>query len=309
MVIPDYQSVMLPLLKYAGDGKEHRIRDAVEKLAEEFRLSEEERKELLPSGQQAVFKNRVGWASTYLKKAGLLNSGKKGYFSITQRGLDILKESPASIDVNFLKRYGEFNEFYNGDKQTPIDKSGILSIECIERNEDLDPEEFLEIAYQKLHIELVSEILSTIKKCSPTFFESLVVDVLTKMGYGGSRADAGKAVGKSHDGGIDGIIKEDRLGLDVIYIQAKRWEGTVTRPEIQKFAGALIGKKAKKGVFITTSNFSREAIEYAELTGNIVLVDGEMLSRLMIEYDVGVSKVKSYDVKKMDTDYFEDGAI
>lgn len=309
MVIPDYQSLMLPLLKYAGDGKEHRIRDAVEKLAEEFRLSEEERKELLPSGQQAVFKNRVGWASTYLKKAELLNSGKKGHFSITQRGLNILKENRSSIDVNFLKRYGEFNKFYNGDKQIEIDKPGIFSIECMEKKEELDPEEFLEIAYQKLHKELVSELLSTIKKCAPTFFEAIVVDVLTKMGYGGSRTDAGKAVGKSHDGGIDGIIKEDRLGLDVIYIQAKRWEGTVTRPEIQKFAGALIGKKAKKGVFITTSNFSKEAIEYADLTGNIVLIDGEMLARLMIEYDVGVSKVKSYDVKKMDTDYFEDAII
>ncbi|MDQ1276270.1 MAG: restriction system protein [Euryarchaeota archaeon] len=148
-----------------------------------------------------------------------------------------------------------------------------------------------------------------IKKCKASFFESLVVDVLTKMGYGGSRADAGKAVGKSHDGGIDGIIKEDRLGLDVIYIQAKRWEDTVTRPEIQKFAGALIGKKAKKGVFITTSNFSKEAIEYANFTGNIVLIEGKMLAGLMIEYNVGVSKVKSYEVKKMDTDYFEDGAI
>lgn len=309
MAVPDYQSLMLPLLKYAGDRKEHRIRDAVEELAEEFRLSEEERKELLPSGQQAVFTNRVGWARTYLKKAGLLNSGRKGYFSITQRGLDILKENPASIDVNFLKRYEEFNEFYNGDKQIIIDKPNILRVECIKRKEDLNPEEFLEIAYQKLHTELISEILSTIKKCSPIFFESLVVDVLTKMGYGGSRADAGKAVGRSHDGGIDGIIKEDRLGLDVIYIQAKRWEGTVPRSEIQKFAGALIGKKAKKGVFITTSTFSKESIDYAELTGNIVLIDGEMLSRLMIEYDVGVSKVKSYDVKKIDTDYFDDGLI
>jgi restriction system protein len=303
MVIPDYQSVMLPLLKYARDGKEHRIRDAVEKLAEEFRLSEEERNELLPSGQQAVFKNRVGWASTYLKKAGLLDSGKKGYFSITRRGLDALRENPLSIDVNFLKRYEEFNEFRNQGKQIEI-------IDLDKREpENLDPKETLEIAYQKLHNELVSEILSIIKKCSPDFFESLVVDVLTKMGYGGSRADAGKAVGKSHDGGIDGIIKEDRLGLDVIYIQAKRWEGTVTRPEIQKFAGALIGKKAKKGVFITTSGFSKEAIEYADLTGNIVLVEGEMLARLMIEYGVGVSKVKSYDVKKMDTDYFEEEVI
>jgi restriction system protein len=303
MVIPDYQSVMLPLLKYAGDGKEHRIRDAVEKLAEGLRLSEEERKELLPSGQQAVFKNRVGWASTYLKKAGLLNSGKKGYFSITQKGMAVLREDITSIDVNFLTRYEEFNEFRRGKQAEPVE------LEKGNKNEELDPRENLELSYQQLHNELVSEILSAIKKCSPSFFESIVIDVLTKMGYGGSRTDAGKAVGKSHDGGIDGIIKEDRLGLDVIYIQAKRWEGTVTRPEIQKFAGALIGKKAKKGVFITTSNFSKEAIEYADLTGNIVLIDGEMLARLMIEYDVGVSKVKSYDVKKMDTDYFDDGTM
>ena len=306
MGIPDYQSVMLPLLRYASDGEEHRIRDATEYLAEEFKLSEEERKELLPSGQQAIFKNRVGWASTYLKKAGLLDSRKKGYFTITQRGKNVLKEKTASIDVNFLKRYEEFNEFYNHDKRPVIEKP---TTDNTEKAEALDPEESLETAYQKLHNELVSEILSTIKNCSPAFFESLVIDVLTKMGYGGSRADAGKAIGKSHDGGIDGIIKEDRLGLDVIYIQAKRWEGTVGSPEIQKFAGALIGKKAKKGVFITTSSFSKEAIDYADLTGNIVLIEGNTLARLMIEYDVGVSKVKSYEVKKIDTDYFEDGVI
>ncbi|MGB9941036.1 restriction endonuclease [Methanosarcina sp.] len=304
MVIPDYQSVMLPLLKYAGDGKEHRIRNAVENLADEFRLSEEERKELLPSGQQAVFNNRVGWACTYLKKAGLLNSGRKGYFSITQKGLSVLRANPVSIDVNFLTQFNEFNEFRRGKQVETIELGKDQN-----ETEQLDPGESLELSYQQLHNELVLEILSAVKKCSPTFFESLVVDVLTKMGYGGSRTDAGRAVGRSHDGGIDGIIKEDRLGLDVIYIQAKRWEGTVPRPEIQKFAGALIGKKAKKGVFITTSSFSREAIDYAELTGNIVLIDGEMLARLMIEYDVGVSKVKSYDVKKIDTDYFDDGLI
>ncbi|AKB45677.1 MULTISPECIES: restriction endonuclease [Methanosarcina] len=302
MAVPDYQSLMLPLLKYAGDGEEHKIRNAIEHLAEELRLSEEERRELLPSGQQAVFNNRIGWARTYLKKAGLLASGRKGYFSITQRGLNVLKDNPAYIDVNFLTRYKEFNEFRRGKQVENIELGKAQN-----KTEQLDPWESLELSYQQLHNELVLEILSAVKKCSPTFFESTVIDVLTKMGYGGSRADAGKAVGRSHDGGIDGIIKEDRLGLDVIYIQAKRWEGTVPRPEIQKFAGALIGKKAKKGVFITTSTFSREALEYANFTGNIVLIDGETLARLMIEYDVGVSKVKSYDVKKIDTDYFDDG--
>ena len=228
-------------------------------LREEFGLSEEERKELLPSGQQAVFSNRVAWANTYLKKAGLLESRKKGYFVVTQKGLSALRENPALINVSFLTRYEEFNEFRRRKK------SEIMELEKGETEAgQLDPRESLEISYQQLHNELVLEILSITKKCSASFFESIVIDVLTKMGYGGSRTDAGKAVGKSHDGGIDGIIKEDRLGLDVIYIQAKRWEGTVTRPEIQKFAGALIGKKAKKGVFITTSNFSREASEYAE---------------------------------------------
>lgn len=300
MVVPDYQSLMFPLLRYAGDSKEHRIRNAIEDLAEELGLSEEERKVLLPSGQQAVFSNRVAWANTYLKKAGLLESRKKGYFTVTQKGLSVLRENPVSINVNFLTRYEEFNEFRRGKKAEIIDLDKSKT-----EAEQLDPRESLEVSYQQLHNELVLEILSITKKCSFSFFESIVVDVLTKMGYGGSRTDAGKAVGKSHDGGIDGIIKEDRLGLDVIYIQAKRWEGTVTRPEIQKFAGALIGKKAKKGVFITTSTFSREASEYADLTGNIILVDGEMLAKLMIEYDVGVSKVKSYDVKKIDSDYFE----
>ena len=290
---------MLPLMEYASDGHDHYIREAIEFLGTHFKLSDDERKELLPSGKQTIFDNRVGWASTYLKKAGLLNSKKRGYFCITQRGLDVLVESPKTIDVSYLSKFNEFNKFFNGSissgrKVVDLTISGFT------------PEEVIENSYQKLHEELVSEILKTIKEYSPHFFEQLVIDVLTKMGYGGSRKDAGEAIGKSGDGGIDGIIKEDRLGLDAIYIQAKRWENTVGRPEIQKFAGALIGKQAKKGVFISTSNFSKEAEDYARQTGNIVLIDGTDLAEYMIEYNVGVSTFKTYDIKKLDLDYFDD---
>jgi restriction system protein len=297
MTIPKYQTIMLPLLKYARDGQDHQIREAIIFLADEFELTEEEQRELLPSGKQAIFDNRVGWARTYLKKACLLHSKKRGYFAITERGLDALTKKLDKIDLDFLKQYPEFIDFKN--KKSTDDAT-------IKDTEELNPEEIIENGYQKLHDSLVFELLKTVKEFSPTFFEVLVVDVLTKMGYGGSRKDAGEAIGKSGDGGIDGIIKEDRLGLDVIYIQAKRWGDTVGRPEIQKFAGALIGKKAKKGVFITTSDFSKGAIEYADFTGNIVLINGEKLANLMIEYDVGVSKITSYDIKKIDYDYFAD---
>ncbi|WMW21794.1 restriction endonuclease [Methanolobus mangrovi] len=290
---------MLPFLRYASDECEHHKRDAIEALAIVFNLSDSERKELLPSGKQAIFDNRVGWARTYLKKAGLIDSKKRGYFFITKRGLDVLSEKPDTINVNYLSKFNEFNDFINTNNSSKVPLSTVT-------NEELDPEELIENNYLKLHEELISEMLDTIKDYSPSFFEKLVVDVLTKIGYGGSRKDAGQAIGKSGDGGIDGIIKEDRLGLDVIYIQAKRWENTVGRPEIQKFAGALIGKRAKKGVFITTANFSKEAEDYAKQTGNIVLIDGSNLAKLMIEYNVGVSTVKTYDVKKIDLDYFDE---
>ncbi|WP_242492620.1 restriction endonuclease [Methanolobus psychrotolerans] len=291
---------MLPLLEYSSDELEHHIREVIVSLASYFSLSDEEMKELLPSGKQAIFDNRVGWARTYLKKAGLIYSKKRGYFCITKRGLDVLSKKPDKIDVAYLSKFNEFNDFINISSNSA--KVQDLSVP----NEELNPEELIENTSLKLHEELASDILDTIKTNSPGFFEKLVVDVLIKMGYGGSLKDAGQAIGKSGDGGIDGIIKEDRLGLDAIYIQAKRWENTVGRPEIQRFAGALIGKQPKKGVFITTANFSKEAEEYAKDTGNIVLIDGPDLAKLMIEYDVGVSTVKTYDVKKIDQDYFED---
>ena len=305
MAIPDYQTLMLPVLKLASDQSEHKFSHAVEELADEFSLSPEERNELLPSGSQAVFNNRVGWARSYLKQAGLLKSPKRGYFTISENGLQFLKTHPKKIDNSVLEQFPEFIEFKNRkrDKSEKNDASEPTT----EREETQTPEDSLASAYSKLRSSLESEILSSVKEPSPSFFERLVVDLLVKMGYGGNRKDAGKALGKSGDGGIDGIINEDRLGLDVIYIQAKRWEGTVGRPEIQKFAGALQGQRARKGVFITTSSFTKEAKGYvSNIEVKIILIDGDLLSTLMVDHNVGVSTVGQYEVKKLDSDYFDE---
>ena len=304
MAIPDYQTLMLPVLKLASDGIEHKFSQAVETLADDFSLSAEERSELLPSGSQAVFNNRVGWARSYLKQAGLLASPKRGYFTITESGMKLLQSNPLKIDNSVLEQFPEFIEF-KSRKKDKSEKNG--DSESSTEEETQTPEDSLASAYSKLRRTLESEILSSVKEASPSFFERLVVDLLVKMGYGGNRKDAGKALGKSGDGGIDGIINEDRLGLDVIYIQAKRWEGTVGRPEIQKFAGALQGQRARKGVFITTSTFTREAKEYVSMIDvKIILIDGEQLSTLMADHNVGVSTVGQYEVKKLDSDYFDE---
>jgi len=295
---------MLPVLKLAADGSEHKFSQAVEHLADEFELTTEERNELLPSGSQAVFNNRVGWARSYLKQAGLLTSSKRGFFNITEKGKELLATNPPKVDISVLDQYPEFIEFKNRKKE----KSGSepQAGEQTEQESTQTPEDALASAYKKLRSALETEVITSVKEASPSFFERLVVDLLVKMGYGGNRQDAGKALGKSGDGGIDGIINEDRLGLDVIYIQAKRWEGSVGRPEIQKFAGALQGQRARKGVFITTSYFTKEAIEYAALIeSKIILIDGEHLSNLMVEHNVGVSTVGQYEVKNIDSDYFD----
>ncbi len=305
MAIPDYQTLMLPVLKLAADGAEHKFSHAVELLVEEFSLPTEERNELLPSGSQAVFNNRVGWARSYLKQAGLLSSPKRGFFTITPKGAALLAKNPERVDISILEQYPEFLEFRNrkkdkGENEKPEETSAVSA-------SSQTPEDALASAYSTLRKDLESEILSSVKEASPSFFERLVVDLLVRMGYGGNRQDAGKALGKSGDGGIDGIINEDRLGLDVIFIQAKRWEGMVGRPEIQKFAGALQGQRARKGVFITTSSFTKEAQEYASLIeSKIILIDGDHLSRLMAEHNVGVSTVGQYEVKKLDSDYFNE---
>jgi restriction system protein len=299
MTIPDYQSIMLPLLKFAGDGTEHSLRETIEALADEFDLSDEERKELLPSGQQATFDNRVGWARTYLKKAGLLESTRRGYYQITGRGVGVLKQNPPEITASFLRQFPEFVEFQRPQK-TRVDRTAEEDI-----SDTQTPEEEIEAAYQRVRQGLAAELLQTVKGCSPAFFERLVIDLLVKMGYGGTRRDAGEAIGRSGDGGIDGIIKEDRLGLDIVYIQAKRWDGNVGRPEIQKFAGALQGQRARKGIFITTSDFTQSARGYvSRIDSKIVLIDGDTLAQLMIDYNIGVAGVASYELKRVDSDYF-----
>lgn len=300
MPIPDFQSIMLPVLTFAGDGKEHSLREAIEYLAQQFALTPEERAELLPSGRQEVFVNRVGWASTYLRKAGLLESTRRGHFKITERGGAMLRSNPSMINIKSLRQFDEFVEFQRPVRENSVNEAGNADTEEIST-----PEELMESAYQRVREGLAAELLQTIKDNSPAFFERLVIDLLVRMGYGGTRKDAGQAIGKSGDGGIDGIIKEDRLGLDIVYVQAKRWDDVVGRPEIQKFAGALQGQRAKKGVFLTTSSFSRDALEYvSRIESKIVLIDGEMLAQLMIDYNIGVATVASYDVKRIDSDYF-----
>lgn len=300
MTIPDFQSIMLPLLQIASDEKEHSIHEAVEILANQFNLSEEEESLLLPSGQQPIFYNRVGWARTYLKKAGLLEDPRRGYFRITNRGKEVLNKQPERIDMKFLQQFPEYIEF----REKAVTESVTTKLDEMD---ELTPEEALEEAYQKIREDLADKVLSAVRNTSPGFFEKIVVELLVKMGYGGSRRDAARAVGGRGDEGIDGIIDEDRLGLDTIYIQAKKWKegSTVGRPEIQKFVGALQGQRAKKGIFITTTRFTEEAKRYASnIDTKVVLIDGNRLANLMIDYSVGVAQQTSYDIKSLDSDYF-----
>ncbi len=305
ITIPDYQSLLLPFLKHLSDGKEHTKQEMIELLAADFKLTPAEREELLPSGRQRIFDNRVGWARTYLKKALLLQSPARGSYTITDRGRQVLSENLSKIDVNYLKRFPEFVAFQNNSKKNNNKPS--ISREVPKTENTQTPEENLEASYQTLRHNLAQELLSKVIECSPSFFENLVIELLLKMGYGGSRKDAGQAIGKTGDGGIDGIIKEDRLGLDVVYVQAKRWEGTVSRPEIQKFVGALQGKKARKGIFITTGSFTSHARDYVkDIQSSLVLIDGEDLSYYMIDFGVGVSPVATYQIMAIDSDYFMD---
>ena len=305
MAIPDYQTLMLPLLRLTSDGTERRFRDAVEALAAEFQLTPDERSELLPSGTAPTFDNRVGWARTYLKQAGLIESPKRGVLRITERGRKVLSKKPARVDVKLLDQFQEFRDFRT--KRTDENAApGVKHEQVATHPESETPEDQLASAYKRLRHDLELELLAQVKASTPAFFERLVIDLLVSMGYGGSRQDAGRAIGKSGDGGIDGIIKEDKLGLDVIYLQAKRWDGTVGRPEVQKFAGALQGHRASKGVFITTSSYTKEALEYVNvINSKIILIGGQELAALMIDHNVGVSTVGMYELKKVDADYFE----
>lgn len=302
MVVPDFQSCFLPLLKQLEDGENHRLSDVYQELADKFELSDADRNEMLPSGKQLKFHNRIGWARTYLKKAGLIESPARAEFRITNRGREVLEKNLERINVKFLKQFPEFEEFRT-HRSSPDDQSESDGND--QGNET--PEEILEKSYRTIREDVSHEILELVKKAPPSFFESLVVELLLRMGYGGSLEDAGRTVGRSGDGGIDGVINEDRLGLDVVYIQAKRWENTVGRPIVQTFAGSLEGVRARKGVLITTSDFSAEARQYvSQIEKRIVLVGGEQLSSLMFEHNLGVSSIVSYEVKKIDTDFFED---
>jgi restriction system protein len=305
-MIPTYEEIMMPLLKFLGDKNEHSLQEAHDFLAQQFSLTEDEQRELLPSGQQPIFRNRLGWARTYMNKAGLLESTRRAHFKITDRGTSLLNENLKEINAEYLNRYPEFVEFRlfrkPKDNQITTDYNVPKEIES-----NITPEETLEYAFQKLRAELAKEVLDVVKSCSPAFFEKLVVDLLIKMGYGGSRKDAGQALGKSGDGGIDGIIKEDKLGLDTIYIQAKKWENSVPVKEIRDFTGALASKKARKGIFITTSSFPQSVYDFVtQVEYKIILIDGDQLAYFMIENNVGLSTINEYQIKKIDTDYFEE---
>ncbi len=304
MTVPDFQSIMLPLLQLYSDGKERSNQETVDTLAKTFDLSEEDLKQLLPSGKQTTLYNRVGWARTYLTKSGLLEMSRRSYYKITERGQDVLKNNPTRINMKFLEQFPEYVTFKKTKRKTTQEPTTDEK----EIDEQRTPEEVLEDAYQEIRDSLAQDLLANVMQCSPSFFERLVVELLVKMGYGGSRKDAARAVGQTGDEGIDGIIDEDRLGLDTIYIQAKRWENSVGRPEIQKFVGALMGKRARKGIFITTSRFSSEATAYvSNIDFKVVLIDGQRLAEFMIDYDVGVAGSTVYQLKKLDSDYFSDG--
>lgn len=298
MAVPGFQAFFTPFLKRIGDGREHSMSDLYEQLADDMDLSDEDRLETVKSGLQTAYHNRISWTSTYFKKAGIIESPGRGLVKITERGRQVLAEAPPKLNIKYLRRFPEFVEF-----SKPISKTVNTPADAVDTNET--PQDTLERAHSTLQKQLADDLLERILQSSPSFFERLVVDLLLKMGYGGSREDAGRIIGKAGDGGIDGTISEDRLGLDVIYIQAKRWESTVGRPVVQAFAGSLEGARAKKGVLISTSCFTPDAQSYVrQIEKKIVLIDGPLLANLMIEHNVGVSVEAAYEVKKVDLDYF-----
>ena len=297
MPIPDYQTIMLPLLKTAEDKKEHSKQEVVDRLAQDFKLTEGERDELLPSGKQEVFDNRVGWARTYLKKAGLIKTTRWGHFCITDRGAELLKLQPVKIDNDLLSKYPEFKEFvsYKSNKK-----------EIVIEEEHETPQEELYKVSQKILDELAREVLQQLKSVNPTRFEKIIVDLLMKMGYGGDYKDAIQALGRVGDEGVDGVINQDKFGLDRVYIQAKRWTNkSVGHPEIRDFIGALDFKHADRGIFITTSDFTNDVKQSVERSSKrIILIDGNYLAKLMVTHDVGVTTEDTFKLKKIDMDYF-----
>ncbi|MBP6739103.1 MAG: restriction endonuclease [Leptospiraceae bacterium] len=301
MAIPDFQSIMLPVLKFLGDKKDYQSKEIKDYICKEFKLTEEELNQKLPSSNSIpLISNRVAWAEAHMKMAGLIENPKRGTYRITKDGLAVLKNPPETINIKFLNTFDAYKQKREDWKNKESDDS-----HDIQEENSLTPDEMVEIGHKKIKNELSTELLLRVKETSPKFFENLVIELLIKMGYGGSLEERGSVVGKSGDEGIDGVIKEDKLGLDIIYIQAKKWEGNVGRPEIQKFVGALQGQRAKKGIFITTSSFNENAYEYvSKIDIKVVLINGEELANLMIDYNVGVALKRNYEIKKIDTDFF-----
>jgi restriction system protein len=305
MAVPQYNKMMLPLLQFMSDGQEHHVKEAIEPIADYFDLTQEDRNILRNNSKQTQLYDRIHWANTYMKKAFLLESTRRGYIRITERGLAVLNENPSYLDKNYLMQFPEFLEFVTPNKSNDANEDNIDT-----DNAEFTPKELIDATYRSILNDLADQLLETVLSASPAFFEQLVVDLLLAMGYGSALQDAGQAIGQTNDGGIDGYIQEDKLGLDTIYIQAKRWAigNTVGRPDIQGFVGSLMGEGATKGVFITTSDFSKHAVEYADSIQNVrvILIDGQQLAQLMIEHNVGVSVEKTYTIKQIDENYFPD---
>lgn len=314
MGVPPFQTLMLPVLEASAQG-ETSISEVVETVAASFGLSEEEKSQLLPSGKQTILKNRAQWAKFYLSKAGLIDTPKKGVFKASSVGLELLKTNPKSIDTKFLLQYPAFAEFHNSSKSTTseneiVESQNQSSEISVTPEISATPDELLESTHQQIVTALRSELFSKIMENTPLFFEHLIVDLLVAMGYGGNHHDAAKQLGKSGDGGVDGVIKEDVLGLDMIYVQAKRYapDNSIGRPAIQNFVGSLVGHGATKGVFVTTSFYTKEALEYVKkVPQRVVLIDGTQLTNLMIQFKLGIRTVQTFELQKVDEDYVLDG--
>jgi restriction system protein len=305
MSMPTHEEAMLPVLRVLMDGEAQHRRVLADRMADHFDLSAEERTALLPSGKAPVIRSRTGWALTYLKAAGLVSSARRGWYLITPAGREVVASGVAAIDNDYLSHYDAFKEFRS--RSRPTTRESAASDGTVETASDVPPDEAIAEAYERLRDAVEAELLDLAREMEPRLFEQLVIDLLVRMGYGGNREEAAKAIGRSGDEGIDGVIDEDRLGLDTIYVQAKRWSSSVGRPEIQRFAGALQGQRAHKGVFITTSSFTRDATEYAGRIGTrVILIDGRRLAALMFEHDVGVTPRTSFTIKSVDSDYFEE---
>jgi restriction system protein len=309
MPIPEFNEIKVPALQFFADGAPHKVSEVYSKLAGHFNLTQAELNEILPSGVQPRWHNRANWACYDLFRAGLLDRPKRGLYIISEAGKQLAAQNPKVIDRDFLMQFPQFAQFVQstGTKKVEKGEEHAAQSEGDSPTKSKTPEELIGAAYQTIHATLKQELLDLVKKMDPLQFEHLVLDLLIAMGYGGSKAEAAQVTKASHDEGIDGLINEDRLGLDVIYIQAKRWQDTVGRKEIQSFVGALAGQQAHKGIFITTSDFADTAIAYAKkVTQKVILIDGDRLADLMIQHDIGVSTSHAFVVKHIDSDYFEE---